>query len=1199
MLLCKQVEQGVPLQEEQSDWLADTDDDIDEQELKSHYNETLGLLAQKDIDIKEGLKLKAYEISVVKEKHDELVKHSLLTKSHYEGLVKEKIKVITDLKQKEDRDIDKMISMEKQLKFLNEIVYKRNQTIQTIHMLAPKGPTFNGRPTFANPMYLKKAQYEKPCLYEIPNDQSDPRNRLVPDREETLTLAEESRSKLNKDFVRPYDYTKLNSLYEIFKPAYQGNHKQLVHANHIQNDSLAFVHELKQEMHADLKYVESLKKEINDLEYDKAAFSNMYDTILQECVSNDVMCTYLHSLSDLDAHTGLQCLYLHKVKECECLALKLSKQTESGNDLLTGNRGSDVYKISLQESNTSTLIYLMAKASPTQAWLWHRRLSHLNFDYINLLSKNDVVIGLPKLKYVKDQLCSSCEVSKAKRSSFKTKTIPSSKGRLNFLHTDLCGPMRVASINEKKYILKSSSPGISVRTDRGTEFLNKTLRAFFKDEGIEHQTSTPRTPEQNGIVERRNCTLVEAARTMLSASKLPLFFRAEAIATACYTQNRSIIIETHEKMAYHIINDRKPLIKHLHIFGCTCYLTRNGENLDKMKEKGDPCILASDYDNSGPDPQLQNVSPSADTSVPSQQEMDLLFGPLYDEFFNAKPTIPTTANAEENNDNQAEDEFTNPFCTQVREVAESSSRNIEQVRGNPSKPVQTRRQLETDPEMCMSALTVSTAKPKNIKEAMADSAWINVMQEELHQFDRLKVWELVEKLFGKNVIKLKWLWKNKKDEEQTVIHNKSQLVAKGYAQEESIDFEESFSPVACLETVRIFIAYAAHKSFPIYQMDVITIFLNGPLKEEVYVEQPDGFIDPDHPEKVYRLRIALYGLKQAPRAWYDELSNFLISKGLQIHQSPRGIFINQAKYALEILKKHGMEKGQSIGTPMATKPKLDADLSGTLVDQTEYHSKIRSLMYLTSSRPDIVQSDSSFELTAFLDDDHAECIDTHKRTSEGIQFLSDKTEYQLADMFTKALPEDRFKYLVRRIEHPSDTYVFTVKMEILLEPTSNKLSVGSFIVGTIPSPEINFLIQTASINASKAAIYSASVADTAVVLCLELFQSIAPPFKTKTRNFYTSCIDDGSLVDEDGKKFVTLKDCSDIWLEHLKELDIVGFACQKAEMEFAKLIFAKSPVLRKVKMILDKKVTTDEELIKRIMSGSPCVSSLAEMIVER
>ncbi|GJV88733.1 hypothetical protein Tco_1532671 [Tanacetum coccineum] len=418
MLLCNKLEKGVNssrLSEltEFERYKAFNDRTVDYDKLERKLNETLGLLAQKDIDIKEGLKLKAYEISVVQEKHDELVKQSLLTKSHYEGLVKEKTKVITDLKLKEEKDIDKMISMENQLKFLNEIVYKRSQSIQTIHMLAPKCPTFNGRPTFANPMYLKKAQNEKPYLYEIPHDQSDPANRLVPDREEILTLKEESRSKLNKDLVKPYDYTKLNSLYEIFKPPTHEYLIQLAYTNEIrkkiwrksfvktkpnifkniaflhvsksisksiqaynvmtnninhlrelvdqawvkhskdhfraptaqdmeiliktclmplalktQNDSFAFVHELKKEMHADLKYVESLENEIDELESDMAEFSNMYDMLLQECVSNDVMCSYLNSLSDLDAHTELQCLYLHKVKECDYLAQNLSKQTE-------------------------------------------------------------------------------------------------------------------------------------------------------------------------------------------------------------------------------------------------------------------------------------------------------------------------------------------------------------------------------------------------------------------------------------------------------------------------------------------------------------------------------------------------------------------------------------------------------------------------------------------------------------------------------------------------------------------------------------------------------------------------------------------------------------------------------------------------------------------------------------------------------
>ncbi|GKD62122.1 integrase, catalytic region, zinc finger, CCHC-type containing protein, partial [Tanacetum coccineum] len=286
----------------------------------------------------------------------------------------------------------------------------------------------------------------------------------------------------------------------------------------------------------------------------------------------------------------------------------LNQNLFSGNNLLMCNNGSDLYTISLQETFPPTPICFMAKASPTQACLWHRRLSHLNFDTINLISKKDTVNGLPNLKYVKDQL--------------------------------------------------------------GTKFLNKTLHAYFKEEGIKHQTFTPPTPEQNSIVERRNRTLVEVARMMLSASKLPLFFWAEAIATACYTQNKSLIIPRHKKTPYHIINDRKPSLKHLHIFGCTCYLTRDGENLDKMKEKGDPCIFvgystqskgyrASDYDNSGLTSQLQknsihnstelethdhsnkpsssilvpNVSSLADIDAPSLQELDLLFSPLYEEYF--------------------------------------------------------------------------------------------------------------------------------------------------------------------------------------------------------------------------------------------------------------------------------------------------------------------------------------------------------------------------------------------------------------------------------------------------------------------------------------------------------------------------------------------------------------------------------------
>nr|GEY35593.1 retrovirus-related Pol polyprotein from transposon TNT 1-94 [Tanacetum cinerariifolium] len=513
---------------------------------------------------------------------------------------------------------------------------------------------------------------------------------------------------------------------------------------------------------------------------------------------------------------------------------------------------------------------------------------------------------------------------------------------------------------------------ITVRTDRGTKFLNKTLNAFFKEEGIKHQTSTARTTKQNGFVKRRNRTLVEAARTMLLASQLPLFFWAEAIATACYTQNRSIIILTHGKTLYHIINDRKPSIKHLHIFCCICYITRDDENLDNMKEKGDQCILASDYDNPDPVPQRQDVSSSADEHVPSQQELDLLFGPLYDEFFNAgsnpsmniqstsAPSTHTNVHAEENNNNQAEegehvqdDEFTNPLCAPTQDVAESSSHNIgnsnvptfnqpqvfeyrwtkdhplEQVYGNTSRPMQTRRQLATD----------------------------------------LKIY-------------------------QTVIRNKARLVAKGYAQEEGIDFEESFTPVVCLEDVQIFIAYAAHKSFPIYQMDVKTAFLNGPMKEEVYVAQPDGFVDPDHPKKVYQLKKALYGLKQAPRAWTLDPP---IPKWY-LHQS-----------------------GQNC-TAMSSAEAEYVALSVSCSQVMWMRTQLQDYGFNYNKIPLYCDSQSAIAISC-NPVQHSRTKHIHTRyhfikeqVKNGIiELYFVRTEYQLADMFTKALPEDRFRYLVRRI----------------------------------------------------------------------------------------------------------------------------------------------------------------------------------------
>nr|GEV93143.1 hypothetical protein [Tanacetum cinerariifolium] len=721
---------------------------------------------------------------------------------------------------------------------------------------------------------------------------------------------------------------------------------------------------------------------------------------------------------------------------------------------------------------------------------------------------------------------------------------------------DLCGPMRVESINGKKYVLviiddysrytwthflrsKDETPEVlidflrlvqrglhaqvrTVQTDKGMEFLNKTLHAYFAQEEIEHQTSITRTPEQNGVVKRRNCILVEAARTMLSAAKVPLYFWAKAIATTCFTQNRSLVIPRHEKTPYHIINGRKPSVKFFYLFGSLCYIVRDGENLDKMKKKvetihvnfdelpqmasdhvsSDPVpkcpTMALEHDSLSPGPQSQeNVPQAAETSftvttsdATNQRQQKHTTPststtvaedtpPLNIQITPAttcqEPTQAPTVTATENikqaetiieNAQVEDDEFINIFCTSVQERGETSSRHVDssnmhtfyqrhpseyrwtkdhplkQVIGNPSQSIRIRHQLETDGKMCMFALTVSKTKPKNIKEAMADSAWIESMQEELHQFDRL--------------------------DENTIIRNKSRLAAKGYAQKEGIDFEESFALVARLEVVQLFIVYAIHKSFTAYQMDVKTTSLRS-------------------------------------------------SEGRSIHQTLHGIFINQAKYAQVILKKHGMTSCDSIGTPMATKH-LDADLSGTPVDQTKYYSMVGALMYLTASRLDIVHAtcycaryqakptekhlivikrifrylkdtinmglwypkDIGFELFAFLDSDHASCLDSPKAEYVSLSaccaqvlwlrtqlidygfyfdkipmycdskaaiaiscnpvqyfctkhidvryhFIKEKvekgivelffvgTEYQLADMFTKALSEDSFKYLVRRL----------------------------------------------------------------------------------------------------------------------------------------------------------------------------------------
>nr|GFB52900.1 retrovirus-related Pol polyprotein from transposon TNT 1-94 [Tanacetum cinerariifolium] len=260
-------------------------------------------------------------------------------------------------------------------------------------------------------------------------------------------------------------------------------------------------------------------------------------------------------------------------------------------------------------------------ASKTKSWLWHRRLSHLNFGAINHLARQGLVRGLPKLKFKKDHLCSACAMGKSTKKTHKPKSEDTNQEKLYLLHMDLCGPMRVESVNEKKYILvivddysrftwvkflrsKDETPMFiikflkiiqvrlnvlvrRIRTDNGTEFVNQTLRDYYEEVGISHETSVARSPQQNGVVERRNHKLIEAARTMLIYAQAPLFLWAEAVATACLTQNRSIICLRHGKTSYELMHGKQPDLSFFNVFGALCYPTNDSENVGKLQPKAD------------------------------------------------------------------------------------------------------------------------------------------------------------------------------------------------------------------------------------------------------------------------------------------------------------------------------------------------------------------------------------------------------------------------------------------------------------------------------------------------------------------------------------------------------------------------------------------------------------------------------------
>nr|GEV90898.1 retrovirus-related Pol polyprotein from transposon TNT 1-94 [Tanacetum cinerariifolium] len=554
-----------------------------------------------------------------------------------------------------------------------------------------------------------------------------------------------------------------------------------------------------------------------------------------------------------------------------------------------------------------------------------------------------------------------------------------------------------------------------LKTNRWIVVLVRSL--WVKDVGISYETSVVRSPQQNGVVKRRNRKLIEAAHTI--------------------------------KTPYELLHDKLSDLSFFYVFGALCYTTNDSENSRKLQMKADIGIfigyaptkkafriynqrtrriietihvdfdelttMDSKHSSSGPalhemtiatisSGLVPNPPPSTSFVPPSRTDWDMLFQPLFDKLLTPPPSVdhpapeviapitevvspepaastgsPSTTTVDQdapspniahmNNDPFfgipiPEAPFDQSSSTDIihtimhpdHQISEHNSKwtkdhPLENITSQLARPVSTRLQLNEQALFCYYDAFLTCVEPKTYKDALTQSCWIEAMQEELNEFERLGVWELIPRPDKVMVITLKWIYKEKLDELRGILNNKAWLMARGYCQEEGINFEETFAPVARLKAIRIFLAYVAHMNIVVYQMDVKTAFLNGNLWEEVYVSQSDGFVDPVNPKHVYKLKKALYGLKQAPRVWYDMLSSFMISQDFSKGSVDPTMFIRRG--GKELLLKYGFDSCDPMDTPIVKKSKLDEDKEGKTIDPTHYRGMIGTLLYLTASRPDL------------------------------------------------------------------------------------------------------------------------------------------------------------------------------------------------------------------------------------------------------
>nr|GEW32825.1 hypothetical protein [Tanacetum cinerariifolium] len=764
----------------------------------------------------------------------------------------------------------------------------------------------------------------------------------------------------------------------------------------------------------------------------------------------------------------------------ECLVLSPDfKLPDENQVLLRLPRENNMYNVNLKDIVPSRyLTCLFVKATIDESNVWHRRLGHINFKTINKLVKGNLVKGLPTKVFENQNTCVACKKGKQHRASCKTKPVSSVNQPLFRLHMDLFGPTFVKILNKKHYCLvitddyrrftwvfffatkDETSPTLKnfitglenrlslkvkvIKSDNGTKFKNSDLNQFCGIKGIKREFSVPMTPQQNGIAERKNRTLIEAARTMLADSLLPIPFWAEAVNTACTGPQWLFDIDSLTKtMNYQPIstwNQTNPNASFQDIFDAdkagkeanlqyVLFLMWSTGSSNPQNKEGDTAFAEKEHHAEKPE-SIVNLSPRRSALSGEKDDMtkkkdkgkspvecfseyrDL--NAVFEDFFEdssndvsaASPIVPTAGQHYSNSTNPISDagpivnaaghnysNNTNPISVAGPLNSNSSpTHGQSSLRDTYQPPDMVEREdidysdhenvgAEVDFNNLETSITVSPIpttrihnaypisqiieEPKRVHQALKDPSWIKAMQEELLQ--------------------------NKKDERGIVVRNKARLVAQGHTQEEGIDYEEVFALVARIEAIRLFLAYASFMGFMVYQMDVKSAFLYGTIKEEVYVCQPPGFEDLDHPDKVYKAVKALYHLHQTPRAWYETLATYLLENGFhKVKQKEDGIFINQDKYVAEILKKFGLTEGKSASTPIDTEKPLLKDHDGEDIDVHIYRSMIGFLMYLTSSRPDIMFVDSPFDLVAYSDSDYVGASLDRKSTTGGCQFLGNR-----------------------------------------------------------------------------------------------------------------------------------------------------------------------------------------------------------------